>query len=269
VFPTRTGILLFSAAVLAGPLYTVDGYSVVQNVVSELGAQNTKNSSVMVAGFLALGVGLAVDGARRFQWPALPFVAFGVFMALAGLFAHKPLAPGVPFNEATHIAHSVLASMAGVAVTVGLLWHGVRTRGTWRRGSAMALGALCVMLPLGMLAMPQYQGLIQRVMYLLVFAWLWACFPGLHKAKTSNLRNRGANRARGRFFTPDDQPRRACRVAVPCGWSCSRKLQRHASRPLCSSHVRGAVQRHLREMCKRQGTDARCACQIMACFLRA
>jgi len=185
VFLSRTGILVFSAAVLAGPFYTVDGYSVVQNVVSELGAQNTKNSSVMLTGFLALGLGLVVDGMRRFQWSALPFIAFGVFMALAGLFAHKPLAPSVPFSEATHAVHSALASLAGVAVTVGLVWYAIRARSTWRRGTAVVLGALCVVLPLGMLAVPPYQGLIQRAMYLLVFAWLWAYFPGLHTASPS------------------------------------------------------------------------------------
>ncbi|MEQ1882211.1 MAG: DUF998 domain-containing protein [Burkholderiales bacterium] len=185
MFPTRTGILLFSAAALAGPFYTVDGYSVVQNVVSELGAQNTKNSFVMVAGFLALGLGIAVDGIRKFQWLALPFIAFGVFMALAGLFAHKPLAPNVLFSEAMHAAHSALASLAGASVTVGLVWYAVRARGAWRRGIAFFLGALCVVLPLGMLAAPPYQGLIQRAMYLLVFAWLWACYPGLHTANPS------------------------------------------------------------------------------------
>jgi hypothetical protein len=28
-----------------------------------------------------------------------------------------------------------------------------------------------------MLTLPQYQGLVQRLMYLSVFAWLWAFYP--------------------------------------------------------------------------------------------
>jgi hypothetical protein len=184
VSPTRAGLLLFSAAVLAGPWYTVDGYSVVRNVVSELGAQHTPNSLVMVAGFLALGGGIVADGLRNFQRMAVPFIAFGVFMGLAGLFAHKPLDPSVPFTEALHAAHSVLASLAGVSVTVGLIWYGVRVGRSWRRTVALALAALCVALPLAMLAFPAYQGLIQRVMYLLIFAWVWVFFPDLRTANT-------------------------------------------------------------------------------------
>ena len=179
---TRIGILLFSAAALAGPWYTVAGYSVVRNLISELGAQHTANSMIMVAGFLALGLGLVADGVRRFQRMALPFMAFGAFMALAGLFAHKPLDPAVQVDEAAHAMHGLLASLAGISITVGLVWYAIRTSGTWRRWVALALGGLCVALPLAMLALPAWQGLIQRVMYLLVFAWLWLFFPGLPTA---------------------------------------------------------------------------------------
>jgi len=179
VLLTRAGILLFSAAVLAGPWYTVEGYSVVRNVVSELGAQHTPNNLVMVSGFLALGICLVADGVRNFQRMAVPFIAFGVFMGLAGVFAHKPLDPNVPFTEAAHVAHSILASLAGFSVTIGLIWYAVRARGFWRRTAAFALAALCVVLPLVMLTFPEFQGLIQRFMYLLIFAWLWLFFPGL------------------------------------------------------------------------------------------
>ncbi len=188
---TRAGLLLFSAAVLAGPWYTVDGYSVVRNVVSELGAQHTPNNLIMVSGFLALGIGLVADGLRNFQRMAIPFMAFGAFMGLAGFFAHKPLDPNVPFTEAAHAAHSVLASLAGISVTVGLIWYGVRAGRSWRRTASLALAVLCVALPLAMLAFPGYQGLIQRVMYLLIFAWLWKFFPGLRSTGASPDRTSG------------------------------------------------------------------------------
>ena len=101
---TRAGILAFSAAVLAGPWYSVDGYSAIGNLISELAAQNTRSSFIMVAGFLALGLGIVADGQRSFQRPAVPFMAFGLFMALAGLFGHKPLAAAVPYSASAHAA---------------------------------------------------------------------------------------------------------------------------------------------------------------------
>ena len=51
-----------------------------------------------------------------------------------------------------------------------------------RRLVALSLAALCVALPLAMLNVPAYQGLIQRFMYLLVFAWLWLYYPSLDTA---------------------------------------------------------------------------------------
>ncbi|GAH16275.1 unnamed protein product, partial [marine sediment metagenome] len=80
---TRLGIVIFTMAALSGPRYTVDGYSAINHVISQLGAQNTPNNFIMVAGFLALGIGIIADGIRWFNKPVLPFIAFGLFMGLA------------------------------------------------------------------------------------------------------------------------------------------------------------------------------------------
>jgi hypothetical protein len=39
------------------------------------------------------------------------------------------------------------------------------------------LAVVCVAWPMLMLGAPAYQGITQRVMYLLVFAWLLFCYP--------------------------------------------------------------------------------------------
>ena len=175
--PTRIGILIFTMAALAGPRHTVEGYSPVSNVISQLGAQNTPNNLIMVAGFLAFGVGIVADGIRRFSKPLLPFIAFGLFMGLAGLLAHKPISPAAPFSESVHQVHSLLATLAGISITVGLLWQ-VALVPTFRsRAIAITLATLCVVLPLCMLAIQDVQGLIQRIMYFFVFVWFWVYYP--------------------------------------------------------------------------------------------
>lgn len=174
---TQLGILLFAAAVIAGPLYTVPGYSAVGNLVSELGAQNTPRSGLMVAAFVALGLGIVVDGVRRFARPRAPFIAFGAFMALAGLFGHKPITAGVAYVAWVHETHGALATAAGFAITIGLAWQALRLPGRGERIAAALLAVACVALPLAMLGFPEVQGLIQRTMYLLMFAWLWRYYP--------------------------------------------------------------------------------------------
>lgn len=180
---TRLGILIFTAATMAGPWYTVEEYSPVRNVISQLGAQNTPNSLIMVAGFLALGIGIVVDGVRRFSKPVIPFIAFGLFMGLAGLIAHKPISPAVAFSELIHQAHSILATLAGISITVGLLWQAALVSTFRLRALTITLAILCFILPLCMLAFQDIQGLIQRIMYLLVFIWLWTYYPCMLKIK--------------------------------------------------------------------------------------
>ena len=185
---TRIGVLIFTAAALAGPWYTVEGYKVVSNVISQLGAQNTTNSFIMVGGFLALGVGIIADGIRRFSKPMLPFIAFGLFMALAGLFAHRPLSPEKSFSVFAHQAHSLLATLAGISITVGLLWQAVYASKIRTRALNTILALLCFILPLCMLAFSDLQGLIQRLMYLLIFAWLWVYYPaGIRTGRSHSI----------------------------------------------------------------------------------
>ena len=187
MYLTRAGIVVFSAAVLAGPWYAVGGYSAVGNLISELADQNTRNNFVMVVGFLALGLCIVADGIRQRDRGAIPFIAFGLFMALAGLFGHKPIDAIVPYSEFAHKAHSVLASLAGVSITLALIWQALRVPTLGIRVITLSVAVLCVALPLAMLQFPAYQGLIQRFMYLFVFAWLWAGFP----AHTPNRVARG------------------------------------------------------------------------------
>ena len=174
---TRLGIAIFAVAVVAGPLYTVPGYSPVANLISELGAQNTPRNFLMVAAFVALGAGIVADGLRKFHRTHAPFIAFGLFMVLVGFFGHKPINPDLPYAAWVHTAHGALATAAGISITVGFAWQAFRRAGTAKRVAAASLAVVSLALPLAMLSFPGYQGAIQRVMYFLVFSWLWVYYP--------------------------------------------------------------------------------------------
>jgi hypothetical membrane protein len=174
---TRIGIIIFMIAALTGPMYTVEGYSSVRNVISELGAQNTPYSWIMILGFLALGLGIIAGCIQAFNKSIIPFILFGLFMALAGFFPHKPVNPDIEYNKFLHQAHSMLATLAGISISVGLLWRAVLATSTFGRIIPLILGVICFALPMSMIAFPDYQGLIQRIMYLLIFIWLWKNIP--------------------------------------------------------------------------------------------
>jgi len=175
---TKTGIAIFTLAVVLGPLYTVAEYSVISNLISELGAQHTQNNFIMIIAFVALGGGIAIDGIRSFRPVLLPFILFGVAMALVGVFPHKPLAANLDFNSAFHNIHGIIASVAGTLVCVGFIWQGFRKNGS-QRLVCLYLAAVAIVFPLLMLNIPHFQGLIQRAMYLQILGWLWIKYPKL------------------------------------------------------------------------------------------
>lgn len=176
---TRVAIVAFGVAVALGPSYTSAGYSPVVNVISELAAQGTPRNYLMASSFVALGAAIVVDGARAFRRALLPFIAFGLAFGAAGLFGHKPITAGVPYSGWVDAAHSALATVSGIALTVGFGWQAAAANVPRYRWLSAALAVACVGMPLLMLQAPQYQGLIQRAMYLFVFCWLWVFYPQL------------------------------------------------------------------------------------------
>ena len=174
---TRLGIAIFAVAVVAGPLYTVAGYSAMANLISELGAQNTQRSYLMAAAFVALGAGIVADGLSKFHRTLVPFIVFGSFMVLVGFFGHKPINPHAPYTAWVHTAHGTLATAAGIAITVGFAWQSFLQPWAGKRVAAALLAVVSLALPLAMLSFPAYQGAIQRIMYFLVFSWLWVYYP--------------------------------------------------------------------------------------------
>jgi hypothetical protein len=174
---TRIGIATFAFAVVAGPLYTSQGYSVVGNLISELAAQNTPRNFIMAGAFVALGAAVVADGTRAFHRSLAPFVAFGFFIGLAGLFGHKPIDPELPYLPWAHTVHGALATAAGISISVAFILQAVRPSPPAPRVVAAILAVVCFALPMAMLWLPAVQGAIQRAMYLLVFAWLWHYYP--------------------------------------------------------------------------------------------
>jgi hypothetical membrane protein len=174
---TTLSILTFAAVVLAGPAYTVDGYSAVSNLISELGAQKTKNNYIMIFGFIALGSGIVTASLKQISHPQIPFMLFGLFMVAAGVFPHKPIDPALEYNATFHSLHGASAMLAGISITIGFVWQGVLSKQTGSKLICFYLAVVCFAFPVLMLKIPEYRGLVQRLMYVQVLGWIALKYP--------------------------------------------------------------------------------------------
>lgn len=174
---TAMAVVLFALVVLLGPLYTADGYNSVSNLISELGAQETKNNYIMISGFILLGSGIIIASMKKLSYPIVPFMLFGLFMITAGIFPHKPIDTTLQYNAAFHGLHGASATFAGISITSGFIWQGVLTRDKASRILCFYLATICFAFPMLMLAVPAFQGLIQRTMYLQVLGWMMVMHP--------------------------------------------------------------------------------------------
>jgi lysylphosphatidylglycerol synthetase-like protein (DUF2156 family) len=174
---TKFGIMLFSLAIITGQLYTVENYSILSHTISELGAQETKNNFIAILGFIAFGSGIILEWIRYPSRAGIPFLFFGIFIALAGLLPHKPIDPNLSYSVIADQLHSLMASLSGIALTIGFFWNGIFARTARMQALNFYMASICLTLPLIMFAIPEYQGIIQRLMYFQVFVWLWFFYP--------------------------------------------------------------------------------------------
>jgi hypothetical membrane protein len=175
---SAVAVLAFTAIVLAGPIYAVDGYSAVSHLISELGAQKTQNNFIMIAGFLILGTGIIISSLTNMSFAMVPFILFGIFMSSAGMFPHRPVDTALEYNATFHALHSASATLAGISLAAGFVWQGILSRTAVSRAVCLYLATACIVFPLLMLALPGYQGIIQRLMYLQFFLWIISNHPG-------------------------------------------------------------------------------------------
>jgi Protein of unknown function (DUF998) len=176
----RAAVLLglatsFTALAVAPAVMPAD-YSWVSQTTSESGAQRLEGAWVARLGFLLFGLSvilLAALSHRRWgAWATGIHSTFGVLMTATAAFSHRPWQAASGYDQTEDLLHSVAATSMGVAFGVGVvaaaLWAG-RSGRRWRALDFLAVGA--VALPLGMVAFPGGQGLIQRLIFVIAYAW--------------------------------------------------------------------------------------------------
>jgi hypothetical protein len=159
------------------PLLMPADYSWITHTTSESAAQGVDGAWLARLGFLLFGLGvlwLAVMSPPTWgRWAIVFHVSFGVFMIGAAVFSAQPWDPGLPYDPVEDLLHSVTATALGFSFAFGVFVIVLRRRRRRLRTRWLDVTAITasVVLPMGMFAVTDIAGALQRGIFLLAYAW--------------------------------------------------------------------------------------------------
>ncbi|MDC8003769.1 DUF998 domain-containing protein [Aureisphaera galaxeae] len=156
------------------PKFSFSEYSMIQNSLSELGAQNTPASWVMNMVFFMLAfvvILLATKKLRRFWLPLYLLYLFALCLFFTGIYRHAPIVD-IDFSMPEHITHSVFSSLTGIVFCMYCATIVVFVKRRMEKATAIFMCALALGLSLLMFQFSEYKGVFQRILFILAFGWL-------------------------------------------------------------------------------------------------
>jgi hypothetical membrane protein len=174
-------VAFFVTVILIAQLLILPDYVWTAHTVSELAAQGVPTAWVMQLGFLGFGglMAWALWGKRRdgrYRPIAdMLLLVYGLAIGFAGIFSTAPFISGVAYAARESALHSLFATTAGFAFSLGILVY------AWREGGRRPWHFLFFLLVTGCSAafglsengvLPLGRGIVQRLLYLVSFIWL-------------------------------------------------------------------------------------------------
>lgn len=157
------------------PFFSVDEYSILKNTTSHLGAQDAPYAWIMNVVFALLGISAIVDSWTRLSkyWLHKVVISvFGISLILTAFFQHAPIVSGVEFNKIEDDLHSKFATITGFSFVFFAIASAFIESTTVRRVIAVAVGIIASLFSMLIFNMPDLAGVWQRMMFIMVFAWL-------------------------------------------------------------------------------------------------
>lgn len=157
------------------PFFSAEGYSIMANTTSQLGAQNTPNSWIMDWTFISLGISAIFAGIEIFNKHYFHLVLlfiFGIALSLTGIFKHAPIDLSLAYDIQEDEWHSIFASITGFAFTILAIASAFVLQKRSDKIIAMGIGCLATLLSILMFKVPEIQGVFQRGIFISSFAWL-------------------------------------------------------------------------------------------------
>lgn len=168
------GSAILLIAMVVGPLFSPPGFSWIEHTTSQQAGQMMPGAFIMRIGFFAFGLGVllqARERARRGSYADWPFVVFGAFMILAAVFSLRSIDPNAPYDPTDDLLHSIFATAMGFAYGFGVGWRMLSMRAPLSLIVSAIAAASSIVLPLMMWQLPDFAGLLQRLMFIISFIW--------------------------------------------------------------------------------------------------
>ena len=180
--PFLIAVIYFISVIVLAHFFVPPGYDWTQNTVSDLGSQGHTYKWIMQTGFIGFGLLLTTGVVHYFRQNKkmyfLFFVAvYGLSILVTGFFCAAPIDPSIPNDLRESQLHSMFATIAGIAMSLGIFWQAVvsaNSRERWTRiVFFLLIGGISGLFGLAenhILAIDK--GIVQRVLYLVGLAWL-------------------------------------------------------------------------------------------------
>ena len=163
----------FVLFIFVAHVFSTNNYDWTKNTISDLGAQCYDRKLIMQIGFLAFGLILAIGiFLNGFTWQTAPILIYGICVAMTGIFCTKPFTDIDTYSTTQSTLHSTFAQVAGVAFSIGILTQIFFTSDNITKYIHLAFFVLVVGLSAIFGLLNNYQGIAQRLLYLISFIWL-------------------------------------------------------------------------------------------------
>ncbi len=165
--------LVFLSAIVIAQISSTHNYDWTRNTISDLGSQGYDKKAIMQLGFLTFGL-LLVTGIlyNGLTWQTTPILIYGVCIALTGVFCTKPFWGQNSYSVHQANIHSFLAQIAGISFTIGILVQLFYAETFTEKWLHFSFFFLVVTLSALFGIIKDYQGILQRLLYLTSFLWL-------------------------------------------------------------------------------------------------
>lgn len=166
-------VVLFVIVIIVAHLISPNNYDWTKNTISDLGSQGYEWKIIMQFGFLAFGItlviGILLNG---LTWRTTPVLIYGLCIALTGFFCTKPFFSVDTFSTFQSSLHSIFAQIVGMVFSIGILTQIFFSISSREKYSHLIFFILVVGLSATFGLLKDYQGIVQRTMYIVSFIWL-------------------------------------------------------------------------------------------------
>ena len=175
-------VTYFVLVIMTAHFFVPPNYDWTQNTISELASQGHTYKWIMQAGLIGFGGILFVSVIDYFRESTkgyfLVFIAvYGLSIFLSGIFCTAPIDPNLPFSIQESNLHSLFATVAGIAMSLGILWQVFASSNSRERWIRIIFLILVGVLS-GLFGLAENQilnidkGIVQRLLYLIGLTWI-------------------------------------------------------------------------------------------------